>query len=302
MKGSNENTEGRSEEKRSSLTLLRLHCSSPVSSVEPRWPLTCWVKIKNFPKGKARAGSTWDGLLLKKFYCRTWGNFSWDGERPGKPVWRRREASQCHANPAGMQRVGGIQLQAALTPDQQPENTKYWEHSYLFGVSGQFSCLHEGQESGIQTGSVSEIPASCKVHLVVALVLIRLTHLCQDSVQMDGNANTPTSCQQYATVQLKVAQHWAECDRTSTSFLATVQRCHDLNTASNNSQLQAMLPKPVPTLEGWKSNHANHKLGVMLMCISAGDGTTHVANNFICNPVAAKWNIALKGCSLITNQ
>lgn len=136
-----------------------------------------------------------------------------------------------------------------LTPDQQPEHTKYWEHSSLFGGSGQFSCLHEGQESGIQTGSVSEIPASCKVHLMV----IRLTHLCQDSVQMDGNANTPTSRQQYKTVQLKVAQHWAECDRTNTSFLATVQRCHDLNTASNNSQLHAMLPKTVATLEGGKA-------------------------------------------------
>lgn len=61
MEGSNEKTEGWSEEKRSSLPLLRLHCSSLVSNVEPHRPLTFWVKIKSFLKGKARAASTWDG-------------------------------------------------------------------------------------------------------------------------------------------------------------------------------------------------------------------------------------------------
>lgn len=127
------------EEKRSSLMLLRLHCSSTVSSVEPRWPLTCWVKIKNVPKGKTQASSTWDGLLLKRFYCRMWGNFSWDGERPGKrPVWRRREASPCHANPARMQRVGGVRLQAAL-------NTHSTGNISLYLEFGQFPCLHERQ-------------------------------------------------------------------------------------------------------------------------------------------------------------
>lgn len=39
-----------------------------------------------------------------------------------------------------------------------------------------------------------------------------------------------------------------------------------------------MLPKPAVTLEGWESNRANHEPGVA--CISAGDGTAHVASNF----------------------
>lgn len=240
------------------LPLLRLHCSSLVSNLEPHWPLTCWVKIKNFLKGKARAASTWDGLLLKRFHCGTWGNLSWDGGRPGTwPVWRRREASPCQDNPARMQRVcvwgGGVRLQAVSTPQQQPEHTEGWEHFSLFGVSRQISCLNERHKVGIQTGVMSEIPASCKVHSLVTALLIRLIHLCVKTFRTDGrrckHANVMSVTCYGAAEGDPVTQPWAECSRTSTGLpqrsKSVVTLTQQLTT--HNSQSLAMLPKPVAT-------------------------------------------------------
>lgn len=64
-------------------------------------------------------------------------------------------------------------------------------------------------------------------------------------------------------------------------FPATVHKCRDLDTATGG-----------PQAGGVEKHRVNHKPGVML--ISAGDGTAHVALNFICNPVVAKWVCCLK--------
>lgn len=118
---------------------------------------------------------------------------------------------------------GGVRLQVVSTPQQQPEHTERWEHFSLFGISGQISCLNERHKVGIQTGVISEIPASCKVHSLVTALLIRLTHLCVKTFRTDGrqrkHANfTSVTCYGAAEGD-PVTQPWAKCSRTSTGLL-----------------------------------------------------------------------------------
>lgn len=172
-------------------------------------------------------------------------------------MWRRREASPCQDNPARMQRVcvcvggGRFGSRRCQLPSSSQNTQNAGNISLYLEFLDRFPASVNVIKWGFKPGVVSEIPASCKVHSLVTALLIRRTHPCVKTFRADGRQRkhaSVTSVTCYAAAEGDPAtQPWAECSRTSTGLLATLQKCRDLNTTTDNSQSLAMLLKPVAT-------------------------------------------------------
>lgn len=112
--------------------------------------------------------------------------------------------------------AGGFGSRRCRLPNSSQNTQNTGNISLYLEFLDSFPASTNVSKMGIQTGVMSEIPASCKVHLLVAALLIRLTHLC---VKTDGRQRKHANVTSVTCKSAAVTQLWAECSRTSTGFL-----------------------------------------------------------------------------------